>query len=502
MHRGIVKRRLAALFVLTPAFAVAGVGVGTTAKQPAASASAYAISVVVPGQAGAVAGAAVAPGGAATGLADAFAYPADGSIVRTGALSSSVSATTDSGAPAYAVTDVLGVTLFNGEITIGSAAGRARSSSFAADTTGSGVGNLVVAGQAVSALPNQRVALGDWGTLVTLEGTAERTTTSTTDARATVTAVRVTLTAEHAGLPAGSEISIGHVETASSSPIPSVAPSTTATPTTTAAPEVSEPRPRPAAPAPAPKKTKAKSKTPPKKADSPNDGPGVPEVRVLPAPTSLFVPLSPGGFVFPIYGDAGFSDTWGAPRATTGRHQGTDIFAPLGAPVLAAANGTLFSVGWNTVGGWRLWLRDRAGNQFYYAHLSAYSSLAADGTEVRAGQVIGFNGNTGDAQGTPYHLHFEIHPVALLPLGYQGGAVNPYPYLGAWRRLQDVDLTLAVGSGWAPPVPAHATAPRPGAFLLGSTDISGASGLDPASLERALVAPVSSEGDGALLRSG
>ena len=203
--------------------------------------------------------------------------------------------------------------------------------------------------------------------------------------------------------------------------------------------------------------------------------------------------------MFPIYGPSSFSDTYGAARAVVTWHHGQDIFAPLGAPILAITDGTVFSVGWNDIGGYRFWLRDRAGNQFYYAHLSAFSPLAVNGREVKAGQVIGFVGNTGDAQGTPYHLHFEFHPVALLPLGYDG-VVNVYPYLIAWRRLEDV--SFAAGRGWAPPVPASATAPRPGAFLLGSTDISSASGLDPGSLERALVAPVSAEGDGALLRSG
>jgi hypothetical protein len=84
-------------------------------------------------------------------------------------------------------------------------------------------------------------------------------------------------------------------------------------------------------------------------------------------------------------------------------------------------------------------------------------------------------------------------------MGYDG-VVNAFPYLSAWRRLQDV--SFAAGRGWAPPVPSNATAPHAAAFLLGSTDISSASGLDPGSLERALVAPVSSESDGALLRAG
>ena len=478
------KRRIAALFLLAGAVAAVGAGSGTTAEAPTASASAYAITVIVPGQAGASSGVASAPGAGSTAVGDGFTYPSDGSIARTGALSSSVSAGTDAGATSYAVTDVLGVSLFNGEITIDSVAGRARSSSFTADTGGSAVTNVVALGQPVGVAPNQRVALGDWGTLVLLEGVAERTAGATIAARASVTAVRVTLSAEHAGLPAGSEILIGHAETAIATQAPTVTPTTT----TTAEPPPAKPRPA--------KGTTAEGKRKLPKPPEPGKDP-IPKVRT--APTDISAPLSPGGYVFPVYGPSSFSDTYGAARAVVTWHHGTDVFAPLGAPILAVADGTVFSVGWNDIGGYRFWLRDRSGNQFYYAHLSAFSPLAVNGREVKAGQVIGFIGNTGDAQGTPYHLHFEIHPVALLPLGYDG-VVNPQAYLTAWRRL--VDVSFAAGRGWAPPVPASATAPRPGAFLLGSTDISSASGLEPGSLERALVAPVSAEGDGALLRSG
>jgi hypothetical protein len=115
---------------------------------------------------------------------------------------------------------------------------------------------------------------------------------------------------------------------------------------------------------------------------------------------------------------------------------------------------------------------------------------------VPAGTVLGFVGNTGDAVGTPYHLHFEVHPKALLALGYDG-AVDPTSYLDAWRHLQDVRFTPA---GWAPPrgLPTKGTkpAPPPGAILLQATDISTASGLDPASMERVL-APAAHEGDAA-----
>jgi Peptidase family M23 len=206
--------------------------------------------------------------------------------------------------------------------------------------------------------------------------------------------------------------------------------------------------------------------------------------------------LTAGGYVFPVFGPSAYSDTFGAPRPDVSYHHGDDIFASLGAPILAVADGTVFSVGWNDIGGNRIWLRDSKGNQFYYAHLSAFSTLAVNGAQVHAGDVIGFVGNTGDAEGTPYHLHFEVHPVSLLFLGYDG-AVDPTPYLNAWGHLTDVRITPAVGGG-GPPVPTTSTAPAPGAILLQWNDISSASGLDPGSLQRAL-APVSSEGDGALV---
>jgi hypothetical protein len=203
---------------------------------------------------------------------------------------------------------------------------------------------------------------------------------------------------------------------------------------------------------------------------------------VLLPPADVSPELTRGGYVFPVYGAAGYSDTFGAPRAHVSWHHGVDIFAPLGAPLLAVADGTVYSVGWNDVGGNRLWLRDDAGNEFYYAHLAAFAPAAVNGARVKAGTVLGFAGNTGDAEATPPHLHFEIHPVSLLFMGYDG-VINPKPFLDAWQRRQDVRFPAI--AGWAP-LASGATAPKPGAILLQSTDISTASGLEPGSLRRTL----------------
>jgi Peptidase family M23 len=196
-----------------------------------------------------------------------------------------------------------------------------------------------------------------------------------------------------------------------------------------------------------------------------------------------------------VHGPVSYGDTFGAPRADVGWHHGDDIFGTLGQPLLAVADGTVFSVGWNDIGGNRLWLRDRGGNEFYYAHLSAFSPLAINGAQVHAGDVLGFMGQTGDARGTPVHLHFEVHPVGLLPLGYDG-AVDPTSYLQAWQSQRD--LSFLTASGWAPGASIGSAAPVPGAILLQVSDISSANGLEPGALAKAM-APVSAEGDAALI---
>lgn len=179
------------------------------------------------------------------------------------------------------------------------------------------------------------------------------------------------------------------------------------------------------------------------------------------------------GYVFPVLGRSTYTDTWGAARASTGvPHEGTDIFAPEGTPVVAPADGVIDRVGWNRVGGYRFWLNDEYGNSFYNAHLVAYSPLARDGAEVRAGDVIGFVGSTGDAEGTPDHLHFEVHPGG-------GAPINPVRFLRAWLRGVAVP---AAGSDYTY-APSRVAPSR----VTGQSDISGNSGLEGAVLDE--VAP-------------
>jgi murein DD-endopeptidase MepM/ murein hydrolase activator NlpD len=112
---------------------------------------------------------------------------------------------------------------------------------------------------------------------------------------------------------------------------------------------------------------------------------------------------------------------YGAARdAGTRRHEGVDIFAPRGTPVIAAADGLVTSVGTNGLGGKVVWvIRPLRGESLYYAHLD--TQLVKAGSYVKRGDVIGTVGNTGNARGGPTHLHFGIYA--------RGGAVDPLPYL-------------------------------------------------------------------------
>jgi murein DD-endopeptidase MepM/ murein hydrolase activator NlpD len=448
--------------------------VSSAVRGGTASAEAFAIQVSVPGQGGSTAGSVSAPPERVAPAAG-FSYPADGSVAQAASVTSSASS---KGGIARANVTVTGLSLFGGEVTVSSISARAtaRASNRAASgsTAGSVVTGMAVQGQAVAS-GSGSVPLGDWGTATILQqSSAGYGSRSARGYNAGVTALQVHLNVEHAGLPAGTDIVVGYTDVAAEALPPQ--------PVGGAGDDTR----RPIKPTIQKKKRTAKRQ--------PGSRPTIPPIRNV--PTDVIPRLTASGYVFPVYGPASFTNSFNAPRATTGWHHGEDIFAPLGAPVLAVADGIVYSVGWNKVGGLRFWLQDTAGNEFYYAHLSAFSPLAINGASVRAGDVIGFVGNTGDAEHTPYHLHFEIHPVSLLYRGYDGSAVPPHPYLIAWKRLTDLPFTAV--SGWAPPLSDSSRAPKPGAILLQSRDISSASGLEPGSLQRAMRSEGSSGADGAL----
>ena len=119
---------------------------------------------------------------------------------------------------------------------------------------------------------------------------------------------------------------------------------------------------------------------------------------------------------------ARFMNDWGFPRATTGFHQGTDMMAKQGTPIVAPAAGTV-THGVGSIGGNYFQLVAQDGTRYYGAHLNSFGKSGS----VKAGEVLGTVGDTGDAVGGPTHLHLEVHPAG-------GAAVNPYSLLVAACR--------------------------------------------------------------------
>jgi murein DD-endopeptidase MepM/ murein hydrolase activator NlpD len=326
-----------------------------------------------------------------------------------------------------------GLSIFGGlvtarRVTVAATAHTGRAPAFAGSVAG-----LTAGGQAVSTAPGRRSA-GGYGTLTVLRGGR---------------GLAVTLTRPYGGYPAGSRVVVGEV--AARAPRPAVPPpattpgsvpttSTATTPTTTRAAPAPPPAP-PARPAPSPR---ARSRH----AASPRHAHRVPRRR---APR-VHAGLTGSGFAFPVYSsDAATADNFGAPREI-GAHQGDDIFAPFGTPVVAVHDGRIGQVGTLPISGNRLWLHTASGAAFFYCHLSAFAPAAVNGAWVKAGTVLGFVGNTGDAEPTPPHLHFEIHPHGQ----EDSGAVDPYPILEAWQHRQDVPT-----GSWLTD-----TAERPGTLVL------------------------------------
>jgi murein DD-endopeptidase MepM/ murein hydrolase activator NlpD len=131
----------------------------------------------------------------------------------------------------------------------------------------------------------------------------------------------------------------------------------------------------------------------------------------------------PAHLSVPVRGVAarGLADTWGAARSGGRRHQGIDIFARAGTPIPSPVPGLVLGVGRNSLGGNVVRVLGPGRQVHYFAHLSRFGRVRP-GMRIAAGTVLGYVGTSGNAKGTPPHLHYGIYNLP-------GGATNPYPVL-------------------------------------------------------------------------
>jgi murein DD-endopeptidase MepM/ murein hydrolase activator NlpD len=165
-------------------------------------------------------------------------------------------------------------------------------------------------------------------------------------------------------------------------------------------------------------------------------------------PPAYYRPVMLDGMTFPVarsnwFSVIEFDNDWHEPRLRliggkwrqVGVHEGTDISAEKGTPVLSATEGTVEAIGWTFYSGDRVGVRGTDGNYYFYAHLSAFAPGIAIGARVEAGTVLGLVGNTGygdpgHEDEFPPHLHFGIQAADWL---------NPYPLLvRLYRRSASV----------------------------------------------------------------
>ncbi len=292
-----------------------------------------------------------------------------------------------------------------------------------ADTDGSYVDGLAIDGKPVGADElTAPIAVPDVGTLTVLTATVDASAPSPS---VTVTGLSLVLAQQVGDLPAGSVLTVGHAVAA--------ADAATAAELIEIAARTTGPTPLPA-PLPAPTKTPRPKATHKARGASGSGGSSTGSssggsVSPMPSPTpptKAVLDRFPGA-VFPVRGTVEFTDTFGAYRADMKghRHEGNDIFAKMGTPIVAVLAGTIEYSTYG-IGGNNARLTDAAGDYFYYAHMERFAAGLSSGDHVAKGQVIGYVGETGDAAGTSPHCHFEIHPGG-------GAAIDPYPYLQAWR---------------------------------------------------------------------
>ncbi len=222
---------------------------------------------------------------------------------------------------------------------------------------------------------------------------------------------------------------------------------------------------------------------------------------------------TPKRILFPIVGPATYTNDFGDPRGSRS-HEGNDMMAPRRSPVVAVEAGKIRIHNGSSSAGCMLYLYGKSGTTYLYIHLNndlgkgndnrggcktgvSYAPGLRDGEQVRAGELIGFVGDSGDANGVGTHLHFELHPG-------NGGAVSPYSWLrkatkllfatpkdGSGRELQQRSAITLTGtvvklvepepeeeppSGEQPPTEEPATGGASGSGSGGAGSGSGGSG--------------------------
>lgn len=161
--------------------------------------------------------------------------------------------------------------------------------------------------------------------------------------------------------------------------------------------------------------------------------------------------------IFPVQGGAGYTNDYHDPRSGGRSHQGNDLFAAEGTPLLAVDDGTVRYTT-DPLGGNVIYLKALDGVTYYYAHLSRFEG---GDRSVRAGELIGYLGKTGNAATTEPHLHFEVHPP--------GTVTNPYQLL----KLAAIQQKPVAPPSPPTPQPAASSSWNVSVWTLGGLGLAG-----------------------------
>ncbi|MCP5030011.1 MAG: peptidoglycan DD-metalloendopeptidase family protein [Actinomycetia bacterium] len=146
--------------------------------------------------------------------------------------------------------------------------------------------------------------------------------------------------------------------------------------------------------------------------------------------------LAVSNLTFPVAGENEFIDSWGFPRMIGTEdehwHEGVDIFAEYGTPLVATERGVVSKINDNRLGGLSVWLQGESGIKWYYTHLSGLAPDLEVGLLVEGGDELGYVGTSGNAAGTPPHLHMQLHPDGNDP-------VNPHPVLSVLAERDRIE---------------------------------------------------------------